>query len=94
MDAHALSHIFDLFSQVRPFDSVGLGIGLSVVREIVTLHRGRVEAHSLGLGHGSEFVVTLPAAAHWSELACAGLHSADGASRVTLDACSSLACSS
>jgi signal transduction histidine kinase len=39
-----------------------VGIGLSVVREIVTLHRGGIDARSGGLGHGSEFVVTLPAA--------------------------------
>ena len=59
----ALPHIFDLFNQVQPADDGGLGIGLSVVREIVTLHGGRIEARSAGSGHGSEFIVTLPAAA-------------------------------
>jgi signal transduction histidine kinase len=34
---------------------------LSVVREIVTLHRGRIDARSDGLGKGSEFEITLPA---------------------------------
>ena len=62
IDRQALGHVFDLFSQVRPADGAGLGIGLSVVREIVALHRGRVEARSEGLGHGSEFIVTLPLA--------------------------------
>jgi signal transduction histidine kinase len=58
----ALLHIFDLFSQVRPSETAGVGIGLSVVREIVALHGGRIEARSEGSGHGSEFVVTLPLA--------------------------------
>lgn len=62
IEANALSHIFDLYSQVRPADAPGLGIGLSVVREIVALHEGRVEARSAGPGRGSQFIVTLPAA--------------------------------
>ncbi|HEX5058630.1 MAG TPA: GAF domain-containing protein [Kofleriaceae bacterium] len=40
----------------------GLGIGLTLVRSIVDLHGGRVEAHSAGPGHGSRFTVTLPQA--------------------------------
>jgi signal transduction histidine kinase len=63
MECEALAHCFDLFSQVRPAEGVGLGIGLSVVREIVALHHGRVEARSGGPGQGSEFIVTLPLAA-------------------------------
>jgi two-component system CheB/CheR fusion protein len=39
----------------------GLGIGLTLVRSLVEMHGGRVEAHSPGLGQGSEFVVRLPA---------------------------------
>jgi two-component system, sensor histidine kinase len=62
IDRQALAHVFDLFSQLRPAEGAGLGIGLSVVREIVALHRGRIEARSEGLGHGSEFIVTLPLA--------------------------------
>ena len=38
----------------------GLGVGLSLVRSLVEMHGGRVEAHSPGLGQGSEFVVRLP----------------------------------
>ena len=55
--------VFDVFSQAK--DAVersqgGLGIGLSLVRRLVELHGGRVEARSPGLGKGSEFVVRLP----------------------------------
>ena len=62
LDRQSLAHIFDLFSQVRPAEGAGLGIGLSVAREIVALHHGRIEARSEGLGKGSEFIVTLPLA--------------------------------
>jgi PAS domain S-box-containing protein len=58
-----LPTIFDLFIQAdnslaRPRG--GLGIGLNVVKRIVEIHRGRVEASSPGLGQGSEFTVRLP----------------------------------
>ena len=66
IEAEALGHIFDLYSQVRPTDSHGLGIGLSVVREIVALHEGHVEARSEGPGRGSQFIVSLPAAASYA----------------------------
>jgi PAS domain S-box-containing protein len=59
-----LPRIFDLFVQAgRGLDRTqgGLGIGLTVVRSLVALHGGRVEAHSEGLGKGAEFVVHLPA---------------------------------
>jgi CheY-like chemotaxis protein/two-component sensor histidine kinase len=64
--ASHLSHVFEVFVQVdTAWHRVqgGLGIGLSLVKEFVGLHGGRVEAHSDGLGKGSEFVVRLPAAA-------------------------------
>jgi CheY-like chemotaxis protein len=62
-----LSDIFDLFVQdeqglERP--TGGLGIGLTLVRKIVELHGGTVQAHSDGLGLGSEFIVNLPFQAH------------------------------
>lgn len=62
LEPEALAHIFDLFSQIRPNEEAGLGLGLSIVMEIVTLHRGRIEARSEGPGRGSEFIVTLPMA--------------------------------
>ena len=59
-----LDSIFGLFVQIgRPSARRhgGLGIGLSLVRSLVEMHGGRVEARSAGLGHGSEFIVRLPA---------------------------------
>lgn len=56
-----LTKIFELFTQVQS-DSArhGLGIGLSLVKSIVTLHGGSVQARSEGEGKGSEFTVRLP----------------------------------
>ncbi|HEX7182818.1 MAG TPA: ATP-binding protein [Thermoanaerobaculia bacterium] len=58
-----LPRVFDLFTQAdRTLDhsAGGLGIGLSLVRALVELHHGSVEASSTGLGQGSAFVVRLP----------------------------------
>lgn len=56
-----LPRVFDLFMQADGSHlSGGLGIGLSLVRSLVAMHGGRVEAHSEGPGQGSEFVVRLP----------------------------------
>jgi signal transduction histidine kinase len=60
-----LARAFDLFAQgaEAPGRSQGgLGIGLGLVRHLVELHGGTVEAHSDGPAKGSEFVVRLPAA--------------------------------
>jgi signal transduction histidine kinase len=59
-----LPHIFDLFAQAdQSLDRAqgGLGIGLTLVKHLVELHGGSVEAHSDGVGQGTEIVVTLPA---------------------------------
>jgi CheY-like chemotaxis protein len=61
--AEALRSVFDLFTQVdNSLDrtQTGLGIGLTLVRNLLELHRGKVEAHSAGPGKGSEFIVRLP----------------------------------
>jgi len=58
-----LPSVFDLFSQAdRSYGRAqgGLGIGLTLVRALVELHDGSVEARSDGPGKGSEFVVRLP----------------------------------
>ncbi len=61
--AELLPQIFDLFVQAtRSLDRAhgGLGIGLTLVKRLVKLHGGSIEARSEGLGHGSEFIVRLP----------------------------------
>ena len=58
-----LPSIFTMFTQVdRSFERTrgGLGIGLSLVRRLVEMHGGSVQAHSEGQGLGSEFIVRLP----------------------------------
>jgi signal transduction histidine kinase/DNA-binding response OmpR family regulator len=58
-----LSQVFDLFAQAsRSLDRSqgGLGIGLTLVRRLVELHGGSVQAQSDGANRGSEFVVRLP----------------------------------
>jgi PAS domain S-box-containing protein len=64
ISAELLPHVFDLFVQgKRRVERAqgGLGIGLTIVKNLVGLHGGSVVAHSEGLGRGSEFVITLPA---------------------------------
>lgn len=58
-----LPRIFDLFVQERQTidrSQGGLGLGLTIVRSLVHMHGGSVQAHSGGPGRGSEFVVSLP----------------------------------
>jgi signal transduction histidine kinase/DNA-binding response OmpR family regulator len=60
---HMLSEVFELFSQVNQSldrSQGGLGIGLTLVRQLVELHGGQVTAASPGVGLGSEFTVRLP----------------------------------
>jgi CheY-like chemotaxis protein len=59
----ALAQVFTMFTRIESEISRsegGLGIGLALVKGLVELHGGRVEALSAGRGKGSEFVVTLP----------------------------------
>ncbi len=63
IDASLLPHVFELFSQGgRGLDRSqgGLGIGLALVKTIVTLHHGEVEAFSDGPGKGSTFTICIP----------------------------------
>jgi PAS domain S-box-containing protein len=60
-----LPRIFDLFTQADPGVSRsegGLGIGLTLSRQLVETHNGTLEATSAGLGQGSEFIIQLPLA--------------------------------
>jgi len=58
-----LPYVFDRFRQARstgPQSAGGLGLGLALVRELVKLHGGTVDAESPGEGQGSTFTVRLP----------------------------------
>jgi PAS domain S-box-containing protein len=60
-----LPRVFDLFMQAEGSltrSQGGLGIGLTLVKRLVEMHGGRVEAASDGLGRGCEFTITLPVA--------------------------------
>ncbi len=62
---HELPSIFGLFEQVRSGrtrDQGGLGIGLTVVKQLVEMHGGTVEARSPGPGQGTELIVRVPRA--------------------------------
>ncbi|HMM74837.1 MAG TPA: ATP-binding protein [Gammaproteobacteria bacterium] len=58
-----LARIFEMFTQIETSlerSRDGLGLGLTLVKRLVELHDGTVEARSAGLGRGSEFLVRLP----------------------------------
>jgi signal transduction histidine kinase/ActR/RegA family two-component response regulator len=62
----ALPGIFDMFSQVdHSLEKAqgGLGIGLTLVKQLLEMHGGRIEARSEGAGKGSEFIARLPVVA-------------------------------
>ena len=61
--AEMTTRVFEMFTQVEA-DSErsegGLGIGLALVKGLVELHGGRIEARSAGIGQGCEFIISLP----------------------------------
>jgi PAS domain S-box-containing protein len=68
--ADHLPCIFEMFSQVERSlerSQGGLGIGLTLVKRLVEMHGGRIEARSDGLGKGAEFIVRLPVVVGASE---------------------------
>jgi PAS domain S-box-containing protein len=63
IDAELLPHVFEMFKQADVSldrSQGGLGLGLTLVKRLVEMHGGRVEAHSEGNGHGSTFTVEFP----------------------------------
>ncbi len=63
IEPEKLSRVFDLFMQANPSIDRrhgGLGVGLTLVRALVEMHGGSVEAVSEGLERGSEFIIRLP----------------------------------
>jgi signal transduction histidine kinase len=73
--AELLPHVFDRFRQGDSSTTRrtgGLGLGLALVREIVTLHGGTVSAHSDGVGYGARFVARFPARQLWKSDDTAG----------------------
>jgi CheY-like chemotaxis protein len=75
IDAEFLPHVFDLFAQgKRGLDRSqgGLGVGLSVCKQLIEMQGGAVSARSAGLGHGSTFALRLPLSDHDSAHTIAG----------------------
>ena len=64
LDREALATVFDMFRQGgdRNGSQGGLGIGLTLAKQLVEMHGGTVEAHSAGAGSGAEFAIRLPLA--------------------------------
>jgi two-component system, chemotaxis family, CheB/CheR fusion protein len=63
IDPEMLDQVFEMFAQIGPsLDKTqgGLGLGLSIAKELIFMHGGSIEASSKGPGLGSEFVVRLP----------------------------------
>ncbi len=61
--AEMVPHVFERFRQADSSSTrshTGLGLGLAIVRHLVGLHGGTVEAQSEGIGHGAVFIVRLP----------------------------------
>jgi two-component system CheB/CheR fusion protein len=66
IDGELLPAVFDMFTQSERTlarSSGGMGVGLTLVRNLIDLHGGTITAHSDGPLHGSEFVVRLPLSA-------------------------------
>jgi len=85
--ADQLPRVFEMFTQVDQSlerSQGGLGIGLTLVKRLVDLHGGVIEARSGGLGKGSEFVVRLPVAVEASKPQAAGVEDEPAATKSSL----------
>jgi len=61
INAEFLPFVFDRYCQAdRKAERDGLGLGLTIARQIVELHGGTIEVESAGKGEGAEFIVRLP----------------------------------
>jgi len=60
IDEAGLDRVFEMFAQATP-SGAGLGLGLTLVRQLARLHGGDVSAFSEGPGRGSEFILRIPA---------------------------------
>ena len=70
--AEFLPHVFDRFRQgdgTSTRNHPGLGLGLSIAKQLVEAHNGSIRAESAGPGHGTAFIVTLPINGHAGEVA-------------------------
>ena len=77
--AEDLAHVFEMFYQgagAAGGDKTGLGLGLTLVQQLVQMHGGSVHAHSAGPGMGSEFLVRLPVVAEAAEANAVASHAA------------------
>ncbi|MBA3273777.1 MAG: HAMP domain-containing histidine kinase [Chthoniobacterales bacterium] len=80
MTCDTIERVFEPFYTLgMPGSSRGVGLGLSISRAIIEAHEGSIRAESDGLGHGSRFVVALPAI---TDAEISSVHAATGA-----DAC-------
>jgi len=87
IDADQLPRIFAMFTQLSGSlerSQGGLGIGLSLVKRLVDMHGGSVEAKSEGRGMGSEFVVRLPVATEASQPQSSGVADEPAATKPSL----------
>ncbi len=80
VDADFLPHLFERFRQAdssttRHFG--GLGLGLSIVKQLVELHGGTIRAHSEGAGRGATFIIELPIRAEHRRTDAEGDHPSD-----------------
>ncbi|HEX8335359.1 MAG TPA: ATP-binding protein [Pyrinomonadaceae bacterium] len=83
-----LPHIFDRFRQANPGTNRihgGMGLGLSIVRQLVELHGGTIRAESGGEGQGATFIVSLPFVAVEEEMRLAERRPAAAAVRLEIE---------